>query len=199
MRHPRVRPNAGLTLVELAVSCLVMALVFGSLASALSSSRTVFERGSRTMALEQDSGRVLRRVTDALRGADAASLPLVPLAPLSSRWIDFQTQQGYDGKAWTWSAPRRIEYDPADGSLSWIENQGLPGEDRTVWARNVPPLLEGETLNGADDNGNGLIDEAGFCVAREGDLLVLRLTVEFDGPVDGGQTRTTELRISLRK
>jgi hypothetical protein len=123
----------------------------------------------------------------------------VPISPLSSRWIDFQTQQGYDGKAWSWSAPRRIEYDPLDGTLSWIENQGLPDEERTVWARNVPALLEGETLDGADDNGNGLIDEAGFCVAREGDLLVLRLTVEHDGPVDGGQTRTTELRISLRK
>jgi Tfp pilus assembly protein PilW len=199
MRHRKLRPNAGLTLVEMAVSCLVMALVFGSLATALSSSRTVFERGSRTMSLEQDSGRVLRRVTDALRGADAASLPLVPASPLSSRWIDFQTQQGYDGKAWTWSAPRRIEFDQVAGTLSWIENQGLPAEDATVWASNVPTLLEGETANGADDNGNGLIDEAGFCVTREGDLLVLRLTVEDDALVDGGQSRTTELRISLRK
>lgn len=189
MRPRELRPNAGLTLVEMAVSCLVMALVFGSLATALSSSRTVFERGSRTMSLEQDSGRVLRRVTDALRGADAASLPLVPASPLSSRWIDFQTQTGYDGKSWTWSAPRRIEFD----QLS------VPNEDATVWARNVPTLLEGEILNGADDNGNGLIDEAGFCVTREGDLLVLRLTVTPDSVVDGGQSRTTELRISLRK
>lgn len=199
MRSLVLRKNAGLTLVEMAVSCLVMALVFGSLATALSSSRTVFERGSRTMSLEQDSGRVLRRVTDALRGADAASLPLVPASPLSSRWIDFQTQKGYVGKTWTWSAPRRIEFDQAAGTLSWIENQALPNEDATVWARNVPTLLEGEVLNGADDNGNGLIDEAGFCVTREGDLLVLRLTIVNDGVVDGGQTRTTELRISLRK
>jgi hypothetical protein len=166
---------------------------------ALSSSRTVFERGSRTMSLEQDSGRVLRRVIDALRGADAASLPLVPITPLSSRWIDFQTQLGYDGKTLTWSGPRRIEFDPLAGTLSWIENQGLPSEDATEWARNVPALLEGEVLNAADDNGNGLIDEAGFCVTREGDLLVLRLTVEGQGAADGDQTRTTQVSISLRK
>lgn len=199
LRSPKLRAAAGLTLVELAVSCLVLALVFGSLGLALSSSRTAFERGSRTMSLEQDSGRALRRVTDALRGADAASLPLVPMSPLSSRWIDFQTQTGYDGKSWTWSSPRRIEFDVLDGTLGWNEDQGLPSQTRTVWARNVPALLEGETLNGADDNGNGLIDEAGFCVTREGDLLVLRLTVERDGPLDGGQSRTTELRISLRR
>jgi hypothetical protein len=59
MRHTQPRANAGLTLVEMSVSCLVMALVFGSLATALSSSRSLFERGSRTMTLEQDSGRVL--------------------------------------------------------------------------------------------------------------------------------------------
>lgn len=199
MRPPHVRTSNGFTLVEMAVACLVMALVFGSLATALSSSRTVFERGSRTMALEQDSSRVLRRVTDALRGADAASLPLVPVSPLSSRWVDFQTQMGFDGKAWTWSGPRRIEYDPVDGCLAWIENQGLPSQERTIWARNVPAQLDGEALNGADDNGNGLIDEAGFCVTREGDLLVLRLTVEREGAVDGGQSRTTELRLSLRR
>jgi len=198
MRSPRVRPNSGLTLVEMAVSGLVFALVLGSLAMALSSSRDAFERGSRAMTLEQDSSRVLRRVTDALRGADTASLPLVPPAPLSSSTLDFQTHQGYDGKTWTWSAPRRIAFDPVAGTVSRIEDFGLPGEDATVWARSVPALFAGEVANGLDDNGNGLIDEAGFCVTREGDLLVLRLTIDGQGPVDGDATRTAEVRIALR-
>lgn len=198
MRRPPARPNSGLTIVELAVSSLVLALVFGSLAMALSSSRGAFERGSRTMTLEQDSSRVLRRVTDALRGADTASLPLVPPTPLSSTWIDFQTHQGYDGKTSTSSGPRRIEFDAAAGTLSWIDDFGLPQEVRTVWVRNVPALFAGETVNGADDNGNGLIDEAGFCVTREGDLLVLRLTVDGQGPLDGNAERTSEVRIALR-
>ncbi|HVS17868.1 MAG TPA: hypothetical protein VMT18_04650 [Planctomycetota bacterium] len=198
MSQPRRRSTAGLTLVEMAVTCLVMALVFGSLAMALSSSRNVYERGSRTMTLEADSSRALRRVTDGLRGADTASLPLVPPTPLSSRWIDFQTHEGYDGKTWTWSGPRRIEFDPVAGTLSWIEDFGLPTESRTEWARNVPALLEGEIVNGADDNGNGLIDEPGFCVTREGDLLVLRITVEGQGQIDGDSTRTAEVRVMLR-
>lgn len=198
MRHPRARSNSGMTIVEMAISCVVLALVFGSLAMSLSSSRSVFERGSRTMTHEQDSSRVLRQVTDALRGADAASLPLVPPAPLSASTIDFQTQQGYQGKSWTWSPPRRIGYDAATGTVRRIDDFGLPGQKVTVWADNVPALLEGEIANGADDNGNGLIDEAGFCVTREGNMLVLRVTIAGQGQIDGDSTRTAEVRIALR-
>jgi hypothetical protein len=141
---------------------------------------------------------VLRQVVDALRGADAASLPLVPPTPLSSSTLDFQTQQGYTGQAWSWSGPRRIVFDPLAGTLSRVEDFGLPGENATVWARDVPVLFDGELANGVDDNGNGLIDEAGFCVTREGDLLVLRITVDSQGQVDGGNSRTAEVRIALR-
>jgi len=199
MRSPKLSRTSGMTIIEMAVTCLLMALVFGSLAMALASSRTVFERGSRTMTLEQDSSRILRRLTDALRGADAASLPLVPPSPLSSAVMDFQTQEGYDGKTWTWSGPRRLVFDPAAGTLSWIDDFGLPTEKQSVWARNIPALFDGEIANGADDNGNGLIDEGGFCITREGNLLVLRITVDGQGPVDGGSTRTAEVRIALRK
>ncbi len=193
-----MRTNSGMTMVEMAVSCLVMALVFGSLAMALASSRTAFERGSRTMALEQDSSRVLRQVTDALRGADAASLPLVPPVPLSTGTFDFQTQQGFDGTTWSWSGPRRITFDPAAGTLSCIDDFGLATQTTTVWARGVPALFDGEIANGVDDNGNGLIDEGGFCVTREGNLLVVRVTLDGQGPLDLDGRRTAEVRIALR-
>jgi hypothetical protein len=45
----------------------------------------------------------------------------------------------------------------------------------THWVRE---LLEGEEENGIDDNGNGLVDERGFCVERFGETLVVRLTLQ---------------------
>jgi hypothetical protein len=187
-----------LTLVEVAMSSLVIALTFGSLATALSSSRALFESGSRAMSLEQDSGRALRKVVDALRGADAASLPLVPIAPLSASRIDFQTNEGYDGSGLAWSEPRRIELDVASGRLRWLQNPGEPSEQESGMAFGIPSLLEGETLNGLDDNGNGLIDEAGFCVTREGSLLVLRLTLQREPSGGQVEVRTTAVRLNIR-
>jgi hypothetical protein len=52
-----------------------------------------------------------------------------------------------------------------------------PSEAPVVLARGVPERLEGETENGEDDNGNGLVDEPGLCFALEGTELSVRLTV----------------------
>jgi hypothetical protein len=65
-----------------------------------------------------------------------------------------------------------------EGQVVWIENPGIPGERRMVWARNVADLLEGELDNDADDNGNGLVDERGLSFEAVGDVLTIRLTCE---------------------
>ena len=53
----------------------------------------------------------------------------------------------------------------------------------------TPQLLEGETDNSLDDNGNGLVDEPGLCFHFEGDSIHVLLTIQLSGAgdvADGG-------------
>ncbi len=54
---------------------------------------------------------------------------------------------------------------------------GLATQNSTVLVGNVSRYLEGESRNNQDDNGNGLKDEGGFCIVRQDNSLIIRLTV----------------------
>ena len=69
---------------------------------------------------------------------------------------------------------------------------------RTVLCHDVPELAEGEVLNNADDNGNGVTDEAGFNVHRTGDILTLRLSIEENDQQGGTAIRTLSATIQMR-
>jgi hypothetical protein len=66
-----------------------------------------------------------------------------------------------------------------EGEIVISRNFGSAGQQDTVIATSVPRLLLGELPNGADDNGNGLQDEAGlsFELLADGSVRV-RLTVQ---------------------
>ncbi len=86
-----------------------------------------------------------------------------------------------------------------EGVLVLIRDDGGPNEIRTVLCTDVPELGEGEVLNNADDNGNGVTDEAGFNVHRTGDVLTLRLSIEENDQQGGGTTiRTLSATIQMR-
>lgn len=70
-------------------------------------------------------------------------------------------------------------------------------ERRIVLCSGVRELLEGEAANGADDNGNGVVDEMGFNIHRIGDVLYLRLSLEQPGET-GSIVRTLETSVRLR-
>jgi hypothetical protein len=70
-------------------------------------------------------------------------------------------------------------------------------EHRSVLCRGVREMLEGEVPDGDDDNGNGVVDEAGFNVRRDGDVLVVRLSVE-ESSESGIVVRTLETSVRLR-
>ncbi|MEW6071147.1 MAG: hypothetical protein AB1726_00950 [Planctomycetota bacterium] len=67
-----------------------------------------------------------------------------------------------------------------------------------VLSRGVRELLAGEMPNGVDDNGNGLIDEAGFCANLREDALDLRLTPECTDAEGRPILRTMETSVLLR-
>ena len=79
-----------------------------------------------------------------------------------------------------------------------VEDPGGPGERSTVLATRVRVLQGGEELNGLDDNGNGLVDEAGLCFDQEESLLTIRLCVEGVGPSGEAIVRTFEDALVLR-
>ena len=69
-----------------------------------------------------------------------------------------------------------------------VRSPDAADELRTVLARRVRRLAEGEIANVADDNGNGLNDESGFCLQRQGDVMRVFLTLE---DIDGNGRRVT--------
>ena len=192
----RFHRRSGLTLVELTVSCMVLTLVLGGVLGVAISSTGALQQGIVTADLQARGQRVIDRVARELGSAGVAGLQPTPfpLTPLWSPSVEYQRNIGWTGTAIQWSPSTRLtwELDPSEidngcddnrnglideGLISWTENPGLPGERRVVLARGVAEFLEGELFNGVDDNGNGLIDETGAAFVREGDHLVVRLSL----------------------
>jgi len=191
------RSRAGLTLVEVAVSFGLLGIVFSGLAMMLGQTNRAVQSGSAVMSLESRGSRTMHRIVDALRRADLASISAVPDAPFSSGAITFQKNLGYGESAVEWSTPHAIAVD-ANGVITISEDVGLASERATPWCSGVPALLEGEILNGIDDNGNGLSDEPGLCFTRTGSLLTIRFTLEGQTPEGVPLTRTWMTRVLCR-
>ena len=64
----------------------------------------------------------------------------------------------------------------------------------------VREYLEGEVPNGADDNGNGIVDENGLCMTWDANsnLLTIMLTLERVSPNGGLTTRTVQTSVQVR-
>ena len=138
-----------------------------------------------------------------------------PIQGLPYQGLEYQVVTGYTGTTPDLSSTRQIVAeaeagDAPDGidndgdgliderALVFIRDVGLATQRRIVLCKGVLEYLEGETFNGADDNLNGLEDEPGFHLERNGDVITIRLSVGKQGP--GGVTlvRTAELDVRLR-
>jgi hypothetical protein len=67
-----------------------------------------------------------------------------------------------------------------------------------VLCGSVRPRAPGEIANGIDDNGNGLVDEAGLSFELSGRTLTIRLTLERPDRVAGTLSRTVTTSVRLR-
>jgi hypothetical protein len=85
---------------------------------------------------------------------------------------------------------------PQRNQVTWFENPGAPQERRVVWSNLVRDLLEGEEVNGIDDNANGLIDEDGLSFTVDGSRITVRLSLGTTGR--GEETKSVETTISCR-
>ncbi len=206
-----------MTLIELAIAAVLLVLTAWSAILFVQSTSHAY----RTETVSAELDRLARETLDAietnLRPADqAAILPVAAQAPASLSSVGYQRGIGFLGGVIQWGNPERIqfEYDAADpddgvdndldgtvdeGEIVWIENQGLAGERRMVLCRWVAENLDGEAPgNGLDDNGNGLIDEAGFCADFSTGRATVRLTLRRKDPFGNLVDRTLQRSIALR-
>jgi prepilin-type N-terminal cleavage/methylation domain-containing protein len=212
--HP-TRTRRGFTLVEMLIGATILAMLVGSMGVVVLSARGVYEQGLSSAVLEARGRRTLQRISSELTGA-IVSLTTLPPANGEGPVIAFQTCKGFAAGAMTKSSPTRIELraeptDPDDGvdndhdgsidekQIVLVRNAGQANQVESVLCGGVRELLQGETANMADDNGNGLIDEHGLSFARDaGGTVTIRLTLQARDPHGVLISRTVESAVHMR-
>jgi hypothetical protein len=187
--------RGGFLLQELAINLAMTMILLGGLFLFLRSGIAGSQVTTARALLERNANHGLRQITEALLPAGQATLSAAN-APLGSSFLDFQVPSAVGPAGVTFGPATRIEWradpgDPADGAdndgdglvdegeVVIRRSFGTANEQDTVVATSVPRLMLGETVNGVDDNANGLQDEAGLAFERLADGSVrVRLTVQ---------------------
>ena len=182
-------------LAEAAVSALLLISLLGGVFTFLGSSIGVAEVTMSRARIDQQATRTVRRLLADLRQSGGSTVgPNTGIAGAFSDFVEFRTSSSFASGGPDWSTTTRYEFarDPADpddgvdndgdgmideGMVVRRVDFGGAGERSETIARGVPELLAGETANGLDDNGNGLVDEPGFVVVFDGSVVTVRLTV----------------------
>lgn len=211
----RENKKRGMTLLEVAISVTILtAVTAGALRMAESTTKAI---GTGTAASDLDfrAQTALSRLGELVRTSSRTSLtPALPVAPpltVETSDITYSRVTGIDDVALApiWGLPEQLlleqsPLDPADGidndgngvvddcRVVWIEDPAGANRRRII-VRDVAPLLDGEIAgNGADDNGNGLVDERGLSFDMEGSKITVRLELERPDP-DGVVRRTVKV------
>lgn len=188
----------GFTLIELMLTISLVGLVMVNVWMVLRESSDAYSARTVDYDAEVQAQRALDRICEALIGSNRDSLMIALENPLFESRLDFEINIGFEDGQPVFGEPQRIELEQADDSIVWTQLAGEDEERRAVWTRHVRDLLEGEVLNGEDDNGNGLIDERGLNFSVDGKMIVVRLTIERPGPKGGLVTKTLESRVTCR-
>jgi len=158
--------RSGFTLVELAIVALLISVLMAAVGLFESTNRQTIEQSSAVGSAQERAHAMMERVLRELGGASTATLVPDPISAQGSDEIVFQKSTGVTNAGVViWSTRTRIALEPEDG----------------------------ETLDGTDDNHNGLVDECrlvlthdfGTAAAR---TLVLghRLPAHFPGETTNG-------------
>jgi hypothetical protein len=202
--------RAGLTIVEVVIVAIVLSAVLASTVGVMTTTGDTLASGTSVAALEARANRVLERIHSELLQAGLSTV--VVAAPGENPALDYRRGIDYAEEI-VWGPPRRIEYRPAEavdgidndddglvdeGEIVWIADPGQPNERVVTLATGIRAHLEGEFPNGADDNGNGLVDERGLSFELQGNTLLVRITVEGSDAKGRPLVRTAMTAIRLR-
>jgi prepilin-type N-terminal cleavage/methylation domain-containing protein len=190
--------NGGFTLLEMLIACSLVGLVVTNIVLAMNSSTKAYETGASCSQVEDQARRTLDRIALAVMGSSREGLAPGQEFPLDTSSLTYQLNLGYEDGEPVWSAPERIERVDAGEQVVWIQNPATPERRQVVWSKWVRDYLAGETFNGIDDNGNGLIDEKGLSFTIEENLVTIRLTLERKGPDGRLITVPVETQVNVR-
>jgi type II secretory pathway pseudopilin PulG len=179
MRPAPRSSTAGWTLIEVVIAATLVVGVCTKAAFVMNAALGLASDETASMHYEDQARRVMERISLAVMGSDRGTL-FPELEELHSTSIKYKFSLGLEDGEIVWSAPEEISLAAGAGGESlvqWRENPDAAEERKVVWTSLVSPLLEGETVNGVDDNGNGLIDEDGLSFVLDGNRVVIRLTL----------------------
>lgn len=216
MRRPRSsNRRGGFTLLEVLISSILAIAVLGAAAVVSSTTASAY----RNTSLRTDLGNRARRALDrvALELASSSETVVIP-ATETPGWTDdmqFCQALGVTGDVIDWSPLLQFafEYELGEiddgldndgdglvdeGNLVMRRDVGLATETTVILCSGVTELLQGELPALGDENGNGLDDEKGFCLERDGDVVTIRLTLARRDPRGAMATQTVETSVRLR-
>lgn len=183
------------------VALTVAGLILFNIGMVMRASGGAYESGVFLGNLEDQNDRTMDRIVLALMSTSSAKLDEVQKAPGYVSAIEYEVIVDVDGGNAIEGVPERIEFEGQQGAVVWTRAPGTPENQSAVWTRWVPQLLEGETPNGEDDNGNGLTDEQGLSfnkVNADSDLVEVRLTLEREDSNNVLYTRTRGRQVTCR-
>ena len=210
--RPRER---GMTLLEMTIATVAFMVVIGAVYSVLASGSQTVHATTVSGQLERKVERIARRIGRTVMLAGASTLLPSPQAPLGSSQVSFQCSQGWANDAMVWGPVISVGLeddinDPSDGmdndgdgcideaTVVWRRDVGGPNEVSEIWVDNVRRFMDGEIQNNQDDNGDGLVDEAGLSFVLQGSTLVIRLFLERRGVEGRVVTRVARHAVRLR-
>jgi type II secretory pathway pseudopilin PulG len=185
------RRIGGFSLVELLVALAGTAAVFGIVVLGTNRAFGTWKATVKETEVERLAARSADRVVAMLSDASLATIADDLAAPNGGSSITYQAfGPAADGTATlensvtlSWVADASDAADGVDNDGDGLTDEGTivrtdASGARTELVRNVAGYLDGETNNSIDDNGNGLIDERGFCLELDGRRLTVRLTLQ---------------------
>lgn len=174
----RSNARSGFTMLEVALSITLLAIVTVKISGAISSATDVAEEDAAQVTLETQARRVLRQIGFAVMGSHPGSLVPDITRPNSTSDLRFQVSLGVEDGEVVWSEPEMVAMEELQQQIYWSDNPEAADERRVIWTNLVAPFLEGELPNGLDDNGNGLIDEKGLSFTIDRNSVDMKLTLE---------------------
>lgn len=208
--------RSGFTLLELTIGMGLVAVIFTISAMVSISGRNAFVSTRNHSQLESRLETALNRVAIELELATDSSLnPQMTGLIADTNTISFRKIVGINAGVPVLGTLTSIGYqpdsrDPVDGAdndgdglidegaLVMNRNIGGPSPISAVLCQDVRRFLEGETSSAGDENANGLFEESGFLIERDGDLLTLWLTLEEALPNGESAMRTSSTSILIR-
>ncbi|MCP5023547.1 MAG: hypothetical protein GY930_17485 [bacterium] len=191
------RTTSGFTLLELIMAFTLVGIVVYKAQGAMRSASEGIRDETKRAMVEDQARRVLRQVGFAVMGSDRSSL-LPVNEGFSSENIRYRVNLGVNEGEVVWSDREMVAMDTDRLNVYWAENPDESREKKVVWSKLVAPFLEGEILNGVDDNDNGLVDEKGLSFVIDGNAVTIRLTLQL--PMDENNTllQTVETTVTCR-